>query len=191
MKSTNTRSSSRCMPKHQKKIVGSRLLKKCAAGLTIFFFLASAGAQTVLDPLSEEADKAFQNEHFDKALALYNQLIQEFPERKEGYFNRGLCLYNLDRQLEAILDFDEAKTIDLNLQEADYMKGLALEKSNRLSEALTLWQQLIPYFNAEQKAQHIVWAQRWSRQWYYITTLMILLVTSTLILSLGLRKSTT
>jgi hypothetical protein len=71
------------------------------------------------------------------------------------------------------------------------MKGLALEKSNRLSEALTLWQQLIPYFNAEQKAQHIVWAQRWSRQWYYITTLMILLVTSTLILSLGLRKSTT
>lgn len=179
------------MPKHQKKIVGSRLLKKCAAGLTIFFFLASTGAQSVLDPLSEEADKAFQNEHFDKALALYNQLIQEFPERKECYFNRGLCLYNLDRQSEAILDFDEAKTIDLNLQEADYMKGLALEKSNRLSEALTLWQQLIPYFNAEQKAQHIVWAQRWSRQWYYITTLMILLVTSTLILSLGLRKSTT
>lgn len=166
-------------------------MKKWAAGLTIFFFLVSAGAQTVLHPLSEEADKAFQNEHFDKALALYNQLIQEFPERKEGYFNRGLCLYNLDRQSEAILDFDEAKTIDLNLQEADYMKGLALEKSNRLSEALTLWQQLIPYFNAEQKAQHIVWAQRWSRQWYYITTLMILLVTSTLILSLGLRKSTT
>ena len=175
------------MPKHQKKIVGSRLLKKCAAGLTIFFFLASAGAQTVLDPLSEEADKAFQNEHFDKALALYNQLIQEFPERKECYFNRGLCLYNLDRQSEAILDFDEAKTIDLNLQEADYMKGLALEKSNRLSEALTLWQQLIPYFNAEQKAQHIVWAQRWSRQWYYGGLLFVLLLSGLLLLRLSLK----
>ena len=177
------------MPKHQKKIVGSRLMKKCAAGLTIFFFLASAGAQTVLHPLSEEADKAFQNEHFDKALALYNQLIQEFPERKEGYFNRGLCLYHLDRQSEAILDFDEAKTIDLNLQEADYMKGLALEKSGRLSDALAIWQQLIPYFNAEQKAQHIVWAQRWSRQWYYAGLLFVLLLTGVVLFLSGFRRA--
>jgi len=162
-------------------------MKKCAAGLTIFFFIALASAQTVVHPLSEEADRAFQNEHFDKALALYNQLIQEFPERKEGYFNRGLCLYHLDRQSEAILDFDEAKTIDLNLQEADYMKGLALEKSGRLSEALHLWQQLIPYFNAEQQAQHIVWAQWWSRQWYYAVGLFVLLVSGVVLLWVAIR----
>lgn len=171
------------MPKNKKNRPSCWPLNFFSVGLLVFFFSLNARAQTILHPLSEEADKAFQNEHFDKALALYNQLIQEFPERKEGYFNRGLCLYHLDRQSEAILDFDEAKTLDLNLQEADYMKGLALEKSGRLSDALALWQQLVPYFNAKQKAQHIEWTQWISRQWYFAASLLTLLLVGIIVMT--------
>jgi hypothetical protein len=43
---------------------------------------------------------------------LFNQLIQEFPERKEGYFNRGLCLYKTEQYSEAILDLGTCLQMD-------------------------------------------------------------------------------
>jgi tetratricopeptide (TPR) repeat protein len=73
---------------------------------------------------------------------LFNQLIQEFPERKEGYFNRGLCLYKTEKYSEAVLDLGTCLQMDSVFSLARVLKGLCLQRSGNLQEAMQTYSEI-------------------------------------------------
>lgn len=130
-------------------------------------------------PLSLQADQQFEQREYDAALVTYNQLIQEFPERKEGYFNRGLCLYKTEKYSEAIFDFDEAFKIDSLLTDAQVLKAFSLEKQGDQQAAMFLFQNLFDQHTMpallNRRIKNHELAVMLSSKWYYMIALALLL----------------
>lgn len=81
----------------------------------------SVAAQTTL---AEEAKSALNSGNNTKAIELYDQLIQSADKYAPSYYARGLAKYKLRNFDEAIVDFNQAASIDSNYYMAFY--GLAL-----------------------------------------------------------------
>lgn len=143
-------------------------------------------------PLSAEGDRQFNQQHFDSALICYNQLIQEFPDRKEGYFNRGLCLYKTDKFSEAIFDLDEAFRMDSSLTDAKLLKGFSLEKRGDLNEAMMLFGnvalQNTMHTLLDRRIKNYQLAVMISSKWYYMLMMALLLIIVVAVVSKSLKR---
>ncbi|TDX01721.1 tetratricopeptide repeat protein [Dinghuibacter silviterrae] len=67
----------------------------------------------------------------DSALADYDRAIERSPYNYEAYFNRGVCLYHLQRMTEATRDFERCVLIQPEMASAHYFLGLtAIQDGN-------------------------------------------------------------
>ncbi len=65
-----------------------------------------------VDPILEEANRLFDQEKYQEAIALYDKLIVEIKFGAEPLFMKAECLTNLERHAEAITWYDKAIEVD-------------------------------------------------------------------------------
>lgn len=136
----------------------------------------------------------FDEKDYNAALVTYNLLIQEFPERKEGYFNRALCLYKTEKYAESIFDFEESFALDTLLREARLMKGFAFEKQGNLKEAMSVYESLLitdaTLFPLKERIKNYHTAVFISKSWYYMVAifLVVIILIAVVAKSLSYRK---
>lgn len=143
-----------------------------------FILLFAIRTEAAQHPLSITGDSAYQNQNYSQALIAYNSLVQEFPGRKEGYFNRALCLYHIEKYSEAFFDFDESFRMDTALYSALALKALCLEKQGDLNEAMRLYRSLPVADFAYPFLQRVKTYERATfiaSKWYYVLLLACLM----------------
>ena len=153
-------------------------MKKTVFTFLIFTFPFYMEAE--IHPLSAEGDLQFSQNNFDSALICYNQLLQVFPEKKECYFNRGLCLYKTEKFSEAILDFDECLSQDTAFLIAEFLKGISLQKSGSLKEAMSEFTLLsmkdATIFNVAKRINNYQLAVFISKNWNLMIAMAVILI---------------
>ncbi len=66
--------------------------------------------------ISRQADEAFSNEQYNRALELYEQLLALSPNNVTAYNNLGITLYYLGRSAEALRKLNEGVAVDPTYQ---------------------------------------------------------------------------
>ena len=139
----------------------------------------SISTKAEVPSIALQAEQQFLNEQFDSAINSYSQLIAEFPERKDIFFNRGLCFYKTNHYSEAIADFDKAAESDSLKNTAQLWKAYALEKEGKVKEAMVLFEQLSAQNTTSTlliyriKLYHT--AVILSNNWYYMIAMALLI----------------
>ena len=146
----------------------------------LLFFVLPYFTEAENHPLFAAAEIQFNQKNYEAALVGFNQLLQEFPEKKECYFNRGLCLYKAEKFSEAIFDFDESISMDSALADAQLMKGFSLEKRGDLKEAMAVYKNF-PESNTNhtllnRRIKNYQLAVIVSSKWYYMIAMMLVVI---------------
>ena len=97
------------------------IIKLNVLALIAFLCFGSISAQT---NLAEEAKSALNSGNNQRAIELYNQLIQSADKYAPSYYARGMAKFNLKNIDAAIEDFTKAGELDDKYYQAFY--GLAL-----------------------------------------------------------------
>ena len=71
------------------------------SGLWFFFLLTLAAVTRAQSPDYSPGYEQYKHGHFDSAVVSFSQLISEQPVKKEGYYNRGLSYFHLNKFTEA------------------------------------------------------------------------------------------
>jgi tetratricopeptide (TPR) repeat protein len=90
---------------------------------------------TKLDQLSQEAQQAFEDRDYGRALELYRAILGEHPEFADIRHGAGLCLVFLGRPEEALDQFDFALQVNAGYVEAHISRALVLQELGRYDEA--------------------------------------------------------
>ena len=93
----------------------------------------------------------FIKNHFDRALEIYEKIIQLNPDIPIVHFNSGIVLSKLGRDKEAAGAF--RKVIELNPEDRDALIkfGNLSEKLNRYRDAVWAYEKLLPFFSENQE----------------------------------------
>lgn len=153
---------------------------KQALLLIVLLFFLSAGAEVQDHPLSVQAQQQFTDGKFEDAVTSYTQLADTFPEAKEPYYNRGLCLYELKQYDKALADFDKALAIDTSLKDAKYMRALSLEGNGNVKEAVIEYEKLsegdTKYTLLNKRIKSYRLSVILSKNWYYMIAMMLVVI---------------
>ena len=141
--------------------------------LFVFIFSNFAVAQT--HPLYNQANNYYQQKKFDSAFIVFNQILIEYPNKKEAYYNRGLCLYHLHKYVQATQDFDACLRLDSGFNDAHYMKALALQRNGNIKPALTEFEKT-ENKNFEQRIKWYQLSVLISKNWYYMVAIMFVII---------------
>ena len=90
----------------------------------------------LIDQLSAEGDKYYDNEEYDKALESYNKILDIDPNNAEAYYNKGYTYYMLNQNDEALKDFDKAIKLDPDYANTYNGKGDVFYELEQYDEAL-------------------------------------------------------
>ena len=90
-----------------------------------------------------EAQEAHAREEFIRAVELYAQVLEQFPDADLVLYNQGLALYELGRFAESAAAFGRAA--DIRHDDADiwFNLGLALKQDCRHAEAIHAYEQAL------------------------------------------------
>lgn len=166
------------------KLSASRWLN----GLIGYFYLAilsgfsispfTARSQSL--PVYIQADSQFELKQFDSAVVAFNQFIDSFPNKKEGYFNRGLCYFHMNKLAEARLDFNSCLQIDSVFNDAIFMETLILQKEGYWTESIIEFKKLntsyAGYNELKKSIRYHNLSVILSRNWYYMIAIMFLFI---------------
>ncbi|HLP49619.1 MAG TPA: tetratricopeptide repeat protein [Chitinophagales bacterium] len=148
--------------------------------LIVLLFFLSAGAEVQDHPLSVQAQQQFDEGKFEDAVSSYTQLADTFPDAKEPYYNRGLCLYELKQYNKALADFDKALAIDSSLTDAKYMRALSLEGNGNVKEAVIEYEKLsegdTKYTLLNKRIKSYRLSVILSKNWYYMIAMMLVVI---------------
>ncbi len=151
--------------------------------ITLFIFgllFSFIHVEAEVHPLFAAANKQYQEQQYDSALVLFNQLIQEFPERKEGYFNRGLCLYKTEKYSEAVLDLGTCLQMDSVFSLARLLKGLCLQQSGNLQEAMQTYSEIsgddARLFSTQKRVKNYNLSVYLATRWYYMVAMGLIFI---------------
>lgn len=165
--------------------------------ITLFIFgllLSFIQVEAEVHPLFAAANEQYQQRQYDSALVLFNQLIQEFPERKEGYFNRGLCLYKTEQYSEAILDLGTCLQMDTFFSVAFFLRGLCEQQSGNLEQAMQTFSEIsgdeARLFSTQKRLNNYHLSVYLATRWYYMVAMaMSLIVLITVLISMLTKKN--
>ena len=148
--------------------------------LITILLISSGLSDAEVHPLSALIEKQIKGNNYEAALLSCNQLIQEFPDRKEGYFNRGLCLYKTDKYSEAILDFNDCLQVDSELVAARFLKAMSLQKRGDLPEAMNVFEEIMQsdatIYSVSKRIKNYQLAVYLSTRWYYMLAMSLILI---------------
>ena len=107
------------------------------ARLLNFFKIKPAKSHSLAPTaLKDSAEKSLQAGELDKAVQLYNQLIEFDKKSSEGYYKRGNALSRLGKLHEALADYDMAVSLEPTFANAYCNRGSVLQRLDRLGDAL-------------------------------------------------------
>ena len=126
------------------------------------------------------ADSLYKLGQYDSALVTYTQFITEHPEKKEGYYDRGLCYYSLHKLAEAQHDFNTCLQMDSVFDDARYMKILTEQKQGHWEGAIIEFKKLntsyTGYNGLKKDIRYHNISVILSRNWYYMIAIMFLFI---------------
>jgi tetratricopeptide (TPR) repeat protein len=95
--------------------------------LLFTFLLLTVGVLLAQDPktLFHQANQAYQSQEYEKATALYQQILSQGYESKEVYYNLGDCFYRLNQVGQAVLYYEKALKLDPHDEDIRYNLELA------------------------------------------------------------------
>jgi tetratricopeptide (TPR) repeat protein len=96
-----------------------------------------APASTDPSALSRQADQLFADKQYDRAAAVYAQLLTLAPESVDVYNNLGLTLHYLGRSTEALQKLEAGIAIDPNYQRIWLTLGFVNSDLGNVEEART------------------------------------------------------
>jgi len=85
---------------------------------------------------SRDADEAFRTGNYDKAIALYFDFLEQFPDDFRAWLNLGIALGRIGKGADSVKCFDRAIELDPRSVEAWYNLGLALHALGRAQDEL-------------------------------------------------------
>lgn len=148
--------------------------------LIAFGILSFTGTKAELHPLYTSAEMYFKAQEYDSALVLFNQLIQQFPDRKEGYFNRGLCLYKTEKYSEALLDFSDCLLMDSTFSVARFLSAMCQQQIGDWELALQSFGKIsepdATIFNTRQRIKNYHLSVYISTRWYYMIAMALIFI---------------
>jgi tetratricopeptide (TPR) repeat protein len=100
-----------------------------------------------------EAKTALDKKDYQKAVELYSKALEMSPFEALNYYNRGIALYRLGREREAIDDFDRVLILDPRISTAYIYRGLCRMKSGEYQGALSDYQKALE-FNPKDASLH-------------------------------------
>ena len=128
----------------------------------------------------QKAQADYEAARYDSAIVSFNQLIVEFPAKKEAYYNRGLCYYHMNKPVEAAHDFDTCIQIDPVFQDAIFMKCLVLQKQgdwkSSFNEFKLLNTSYSGYNEVKKRIQYYHASVYICRNWYYMIAIMFMFI---------------
>jgi len=95
------------------------------------------------EELKSLGNEQYKRGNFKKAIDFYTQAIGYCPSQKEYFGNRVLTLLKVERYDEALADCDSIKMLDSDWPKGMHLRGLVLEKLNRLEEAKREFERLV------------------------------------------------
>lgn len=142
--------------------------------------LSLTTAKADIHPTYLRAVQDFEQQNYNNALWSFNELLQEFPDGKESYFNRGLCLYKAGKYSEAILDLEESLQRDSLLADALFLKAMSYENTAQPGKAMNVLNLLCisdnSYPSVQQRIQNHRLAVVVSSKWYYMVIMAIIAI---------------
>lgn len=80
---------------------------------------------------------------YSKALEIYRQMILDFPQEKDAYYNIGYIHFQMDSIDRASRDFDRAIAVAPDYADAYYMRGLCAEAVKDFKNARYYYEQAL------------------------------------------------
>jgi len=146
----------------------------------ILLFLSAHLACAASDPMCTEGQGYFLQHRFDSAAIYFTKVIQQHPERMEGYYNRGLTFYRLRMYNEAVSDLNRCMNITPANLDAQFIKAVSLEKGGNVRAAIKEFELLHAkkndYDEVEKRIKNYRFAVYISEKWYYMLAIMFLVV---------------
>lgn len=89
--------------------------------------LLTAGILLAQDPkiLFQQANQAYQDQDFEKAAGIYQQIISQGYESRDVYYNLGNCYYRLNLVGQSVLYYEKALKLDPHDADIRYNLELA------------------------------------------------------------------
>lgn len=112
----------------------------------------NAKAQDLVD----RGKAAYQARDYDKAIALYTELLKLKPADARNYYNRGLAYYKLENLDSALADFTDAVNIAPALYFAWMNRANIYSRKNRFAEAVADYDKAI----ALKSDDFLIWYNR-------------------------------
>lgn len=104
-------------------MMGKRLL------YTLMIYLVGAGALFAQEEV-KQANAEYEKDHYDKAIALYEQAAKKYGTSSELYYNIANSYYRLGNMGEAILYYERALKLDPNNDDARFNLEFVKDKAN-------------------------------------------------------------
>ena len=146
--------------------------------LLYLLFSPSLRSQSV--SIAQLANSQYQAGQYDSALANYDRLVNQNPTQKEGYYNRGLCSYHLNKLLYAQRDFTISLQIDSVFDDARFIKIITLQKLGDWNGAYIEFKRMnttyTGYKELKKRIQYHRLSVSISRNWYYMIAIMFLFI---------------
>lgn len=154
-------------------------MKVARVGIALIL-LSLTTAKADIHPTYYKAVQDFEQQNYSAALLAFNELLQAFPDGKESYFNRGLCLYKAGKYAEAILDLDESLQRDSLLTAALFLKAMSYENAAQTARSVEVLKQLYEqdhlYPTVQQRIQNYHLSVVVSTKWYYMVMMAIITI---------------
>lgn len=146
----------------------------------IFFLLFPIALISQSDTSYQQGYGQYNRSHFDSAIVSFTGLIAAHPEKKEGYYNRGLCYFRLNNLADARRDFNTCLQMDSVFDDARFMKILILQKQSDWKSAFIEFNKLntnyAGYKELKKHGQYHNLSVILSRNWYYMIAIMFLFI---------------
>lgn len=123
-----------------------------------FVFITLAAVADDNQLLLEEANKSYSEDNFDRAIELYQKVIESGVESADVYFNLGNAYFKMNDMPSAILYYEKAKK--LNPNDEDILENLKIANSRIVDKIETVpdifykrwWKNLLYAFTVDQWA---------------------------------------
>ncbi len=99
-----------------------------------------------IDKKYHEATLQFEKKNYDKALAIFNEIIEEDSSYILAYFGKATIYANQGKYDEAIEELDKITKYDNLFLEAYYLLGVLYDKKQQIDKAIEMFEKVV-YIN--------------------------------------------
>jgi tetratricopeptide (TPR) repeat protein len=107
---------------------------------TLAFEKPAAAQHAGLSELLQQGQAAFRDQQFDRARAVYEQVVKLDPRSAQAHSNLGLALYMMGSYPHAIQEFQKSLELDPRLDQTEELLALSYFDTGQLQRAIPLFE---------------------------------------------------